>query len=95
MQNSRSSRVGTIVLTTALALGGVLATSVPAQAAGSYRLTVAKTYSQASTQTNGGTQGQSHARHGCRTATSAWNSVSSSAYAACGNQYGQASARFR
>jgi len=95
MQTTRRRSLGTVVLATALAFSGAVATSVPAHAAGSYRLTVAKTYSKATTQTNGGTQGQSHARHGCRTSSSAWGSVSSSAYASCGSQYGSASAKFR
>lgn len=95
MQITRRRSLGTVVLATALAFGGAVATSVPAQAAGTYRLTTAKTYSQATTQTSGGTWGQSRAYHGCASSVSAWSQRSTLAYASCGSQYGSAQALFR
>ncbi|NRD27222.1 hypothetical protein [Frigoribacterium sp. VKM Ac-2836] len=95
MEITRRRSLGTIVLAGALAFGGALAASVPAQAAGSGTASVSPVQARASTTTSGGTQGRSYAQHGCASSLSGWASASTWAKASCGLSSGQAWYQFR
>ncbi|WP_054144989.1 hypothetical protein [Frigoribacterium sp. RIT-PI-h] len=95
MKITRRRSLGTVVLATALAFGGAVATSVPAQAAGSGTASVSLVQASASTTTSGGTQGRSYAQHGCASFLSGWASSSTWAKASCGLSSGEAWYQFR
>ena len=95
MQTTRRRSLGAVVLATALAVGGAVATSVPAHAAGTGTASTSLVQASASTRTSGGTQGRSHAQHGCASSLSNWASSTTWAKASCGLSSGQAWYQFR
>lgn len=83
MANKIKKGVGAALLTATLVVGGAL-TTMPAYAGGSGSAFAGPVNAKANTSTWGGTQGQSYAKHGCKSARSSWSTGKTNAWAACG-----------